>query len=82
MSPGWVAVIVAIIGLVGSTIWVFSGMKSDIAVAGARIDALQSSQRDLRDEIHRLETSFETKLNHLSEIVLGRQPSRRPDKQN
>lgn len=78
VSASWVSVGLVAVGLLGGAILYVAGMRTDIAVAGARIDSLQKSQdawtADLRVEIRKVESALEARLNRLSEIVQGRRP--------
>src|SRR5438093_832011 len=76
LNPGWISVIIAAALALGGIVAYVGGMRADIAVAGARIDALQKSNdsaaAEFRAEIRRVETVLEGKLSRLSEIVYGR----------
>ena len=83
VSPGWVSAALVAVGLMAAAILYVAGMKTDISVAGAKIDALQKSQdswtSNLKAEISRVETSLDSKLARLSEILQGRGPVAREE---
>lgn len=78
VSASWISVILVALGLIGSAIAYIGGMKGDLAVAGAKIEALQKSQdswiANVRADIQRVETSLDAKLNHLSDLIQARRP--------
>lgn len=80
LSAGWFSAVLVAIGLFAGAILYVSGMRTEISVAGAKIEALQKSHdswtSSLRAEILRVETSLDAKLTRLSDILQGRQPSR------
>lgn len=82
ISAGWVSAIVAIVLVVGGAILYVAGLRSDIAVAGAKIDAMQESHKtwsgNLQAHILRVETALEAKFQQLLQMIPGQREPAKP----
>jgi hypothetical protein len=73
ISGEWASAIVAAIVVIAGAFLYIAGMKTDIAVSGAKIEALQKSHDTwttmFRDEFRKVEAVVEGKLTKLSEMM-------------
>ncbi len=76
MSPAGISAVVAVVGLLGVSFAYVSAIKADVAVIGTKVDSLQKlhdgATANLRDDIRRVETSFEARLTRLFDFMQGR----------
>jgi hypothetical protein len=76
LSAAGITAILTAAGLLAAAVLFIGNMRSDIAIAGAKIDGILKSQEawigNLRAEILRVESSLDAKLSRLSDIVHGR----------
>ena len=77
LSGGMLSAILAAIVLVGGVTLYVANLKTDIAVAGSEIRALQKSHESwtslVRDQVKKLEESMERRLGELESALRGRQ---------
>jgi hypothetical protein len=78
-AEGTTALLAAIV-LGGGIILYVAGIKTDVAVVSTRVDAMQKSHdadtTTLREEIRRVESALEARLNRLLELLPGRRDAK------